>query len=272
MNYTAYLKKELNSFKKETISDEEVQESLDMVVSEINKRLAEKRKSNLSECLSFDIGIHLDKNAKNKILNGDKSAWVLIEKQTYWEGYIIPHSPDSYYIDSRTFGGTIGMAMLWGYDEIAATISAFAEKWFLKDKERYQKEQAIHVFMASLFYKYRDGKMPEFFQLIPPDHIYQRLMAAWQDESMIGDLLSEACDYHLLSTMDNADKSLEILSFDLIPFDIRAIELVRKKEGLSTPTIDHPLLKTPLADIPAERPGYDPATDEVFQLVARNEK
>lgn len=45
----------------------------------------------------------------------------------------------------------------------------------------------------------------------------------------------------------------------------------KKKKGLSTPAVDHPLFKTPLAEIPSERPGYDPEADGIFQLVLRNE-
>jgi hypothetical protein len=56
-----------------------------------------------------------------------------------------------------------------------------------------------------------------------------------------------------------------------LPKNIRCIGLIRKKEGLSTPAVDHPLLKTPLAEIPSERPGYDPEADGIFQLVLRNE-
>ena len=273
MNYNKFLKKETDKLKKDPLPEEDIQEYKAMVVDEINSKVASNERKGLAESLGLAIGVHLDTNAKHRILNGDNSAWVLIEQQTYWMAHIIEKVPGSIHMDSRNYGGILGMSMLWGYDDLAALIAADAERAFQKDREKFERAQAIHVFMASLYRKYKDGTIPEYFSILPPDHIYQRLIASWQDEAAYAKLMPEVCDYHLYSAYDDGkNKMLEILTFDLIPFDIRTIELVRKKEGLPTPAIDHPLLKTPLADIPAQRPGYDPASDEILQLVLKNEK
>jgi hypothetical protein len=273
MDHSAFFKKELNKIVKEDFPEDEISESLELVVEEINIRLDDKDYKNLSEALDTSIGYHFDDNAKNKIMKGDTSGWHLIERETYWLAHMITHVKDAYSSNDRMYGGTLGMCLLWGYDKEAAAVAAVAEKTFSGNKVFYSTERFIHVFMAALSKKAITGSWPAFTDLIPKDHIYQRLIAAWNDESAFAQLMLEACDYHIYSIYDDGgNKANEILAFEFIPFDIRSIEFVRAKEGLPNAQIDHPLMQTPLAAIPAERPGYDPAGDEILQLVIKHEK
>ncbi|WP_334072021.1 hypothetical protein [Paenibacillus sp. A14] len=89
---------------------------------------------------------------------------------------------------------------------------------------------------------------------------------------MINELLYEVCEYRIYSLNDTPQKSVEILLFSCIPYDYFSIKILREKEGLSTPIIEHPLLQTKLAEIPKDKPGYNPDEDEVLQYVLQNEK
>lgn len=94
---------------------------------------------------------------------------------------------------------------------------------------------------------------------IPVDPFYQRFcqeaLYSTDDQELIY-WLTKLCDNHLQWTslfMDNAVKQpstgYEIYDNMLLlwPFEYQAVKNFRARHGLSTPQIDHPLLKTPMA-------------------------
>lgn len=275
MDYSKYMKyfnRSIKEYKEREVSKEEVDEILEEVKQEIDKMIQNKEKNELAICLQYLSGVHLELNAKNKIINGDTAAWILIEKKIFWLAQIIKSVPNSRDVHDWCLGGLIGLSLLWNHHDIAELVTEYATKMFLKDKDYYSEYKTHHVFMASLFHRWKTGEMPEVFNFLPDDHVYSRLMDNWHHPEIMEELLYEICDFHIYSASDTSRKSREILSFDHIPYDYSCIKLLRDKEGLDTPVIEHPLLQTSLSQIPKERPGYDPETDEILQYVLKNEK
>ncbi|WP_010503808.1 hypothetical protein [Paenibacillus elgii] len=275
MDYSKYMKyfnRAIKDYQQEEISEEEVQEILDEVRTDIDEMIQNKEKDELVLCLRNLIGVHLEQNAKNKILNGEAEAWSLMEKQIFWLAQIIKSVPNSGKVVDWQLGGLIGLSLLWNHSDIAELVTEYAAKMFSKDPDYYSENKTHHVFMACLSHKWKTGEMPELFKILPQDNVYVRLMNNWHSSENLKELLYEVCDFHIYSASDTPQKSKEILSFVYIPYDYYCIRLVRDKEGLDTPNIEHPLLQNPLGQIPKDRPGYDPESDEILQYVLKNEK
>ncbi|WP_025850378.1 hypothetical protein [Paenibacillus ehimensis] len=275
MDYSKYMKyfnREIKSYKQHEISEERIQEILDAVIKDIDKNIQNKKMNELALSLGFLMGVHLEENAKNKILNGEISAWVLIEKQIFWLAQAIKSVPNSGNVVDWELGGLIGLSLLWNHYDITELVTEYASKMFSKDPEYYSENKTHHVFMACLSHKWKTGEMPELFKILSLDNVYVRLMDNWHNSENLKELLYEVCDFHIYSASDTPQKSKEILSFAYIPYDYYCIKLLRDKEGLDTPNIEHPLLQNPLGQIPIDRPGYDPESDEILQYVLKNEK
>ncbi|MGE7953518.1 hypothetical protein [Lysinibacillus xylanilyticus] len=270
--YWKYFNRVMKDYKKRVILDEEVKEILDDRMKEMKDLIQKNERNCLAESLGLLISVHLEMNAKNRILNGEPSAWILLEQQLFWLNQMIKSNPSERNVSDREIGGLIGLSLLWGYEEIAALTYKYSTNMFTKDRDFYSENKTHHVFMTCLYHYWKTGEMPELFNILPEDHVYQKLMSGWNDTNNFGEHLYELCDFHIYSLSDTPDKSSEILSFDCIPYDYYCIQLIREKEGLATPSIEHPLLQTPLAEIPKDKPGYKLEEDEILQFVIQNEK
>ncbi|CAI1534828.1 TPA: hypothetical protein ACSTL1_002005 [Serratia fonticola] len=93
---------------------------------------------------------------------------------------------------------------------------------------------------------------------IPTDPFYIRFCqeALYEkDESIVKEWLMELCDNHLKWVslfLDNNQSSITGHEIEqpvllLWPFEYQAVKNFRARHGLTTPEIDHPLLKTPMA-------------------------
>ena len=84
---------------------------------------------------------------------------------------------------------------------------------------------------------------------------YRPVLEAWtQSPERFGEAVKGACDYHLRRIEDPTDEDFPEFYYplyDVFPAEILAIRRVRKRVGLETPDVNHPLLRTPLADPPA---------------------
>ncbi|MEK4425963.1 hypothetical protein [Solibacillus sp. FSL K6-1523] len=270
--YWKYFERSIKEYKKRVVSDEEVKEIRDNRKKEMEDLIQKNERNRLADRLGLLIGVHLEMNAKNRILNGDSSAWTLIEQQLFWLNQMIKSNPSRRNVAESEIGGLIGLSLLWSYEDIADLAYKYANNMFMKNQDFYSENKTHHVFMTCLYHYWKTGEMPELFNILSEDHIYQKLMRSWDDTNHFEEYLYELCNYHIYSLSDTPDKSSEILSFDCIPYDYYCIKLIREKEGLSTPTIEHPLLQTPLAEIPKDRPGYSLDEDEMLQFVIQNEK
>ena len=270
--YWKYFDRAIKEYKKRVISDEEVKEIRDARLNEMKDFIQKNERNRLAERLGLLIGVHLEMNAKHRILNGEPSGWILLEQQLFWLNQMIKSNPSSGDVSAREIGGLIGLSLLWGYEDIADLTYKYATNMFMKDRDFYAENKTHHVFMTCLYHKWKTGEMPELFTILPEDHVYQKLMRSWNDANHFGEYLYELCDFHIYSLSDTPHKLSEILSFDCIPYDYYCIQLIREKEGLATPNIEHPLLQTPLAAIPKDKPGYKLDEDEILQFVIQNEK
>lgn len=263
--YWKYFDRVMKEYKKRVISDEEVKEIRDDRVNEMKDFIQNNERNRLADRLKILIGVHLEMNAKNRILNGEPSAWILLEQQLFWLIQMIKSNPSRRNVSDRQIGGLIGLSLLWGYEDIAELTYKYATNMFLKDRDFYSENKTHHVFMTCLYHKWKTGDMPELFDILPEDHVYQKLMRNWNDTNTnnFGEHLYELCDFHIYSLSDTPYKLSEILSFDCIPYDYYCIQFIREKEGLATPNIEHPLLQTPLAEIPKDKPGYKIDDDEI---------
>jgi len=270
--YWKYFNRSIKEYKKRVVSDEEVKEILDDRMKEMKGLIEKNERNRLADRLKILIGVHLEMNAKNRILNGETSAWILLEQQLFWLNQMVKSNPSGRNVSDRQIGGLIGLSLLWGYEDIAELTYTYATNMFMKDRDFYSENKTHHVFMTCLYHKWKTGEMPELFDILPEDHVYQKLMNSWNDTKNFGEHLHELCDFHIYSLSDTPDKSSEILSFDCIPYDYYCIQLIREKEGLATPNIEHLLLQTPLTEIPKDKPGYKLDEDEILQFVIQNEK
>jgi hypothetical protein len=122
-------------------------------------------------------------------------------------------------------------------------------------------------FMACLFCLWQG----QSWQSILPAEVslgpYQRIIDAWNGSGQeLTEALASACDYHTRRCDHSGGEDGEFYHtlYDVFPAEILAIMRVRELLGLRSPTVDHPLMQTPLAK---PQSPYDPANDKVLQVV-----
>lgn len=273
MNLLKYFDKKINSLRSEPISNEEMKEFVAIVWEDINYRIAEKDVKGIAAVLALAAGPRLDAHGRNLILNGNDSGWRLIEQNAYCQGYMFQSQlKQGFHINSKSIAGILAMCVNWRYDNFAQACLKFGLKEFTDNPDRFKDQQQIQVFVAALAHRYYFNDFPEYTQLLPQDHVYQRVINAWDDEELLSSLFPEVCDAHIYATYDDGKrKTTDNFCFDFIPFDLQLLKLLRNKEKRPVPVIDHPLLKTLLADIPLERQDYDPVNDQILQAVLKHD-
>ena len=98
---------------------------------------------------------------------------------------------------------------------------------------------------------------------------YQRVLDAWLNPVELRTALSEACDHHLSQSWSGNWVEFGHSPYEMLPVDILAIARVRRDLGLEMPTVEHPLLSTPLATPPPgeqrpRMPQPDPLLEQVI--------
>ena len=100
--------------------------------------------------------------------------------------------------------------------------------------------------------------------------VYQRVLDAWSNPVELRAALSAACDHHLSQSWSGNWVEFGDSPYQMLPVDILAIARVRRDLGLEMPTVEHPLLSTPLATLPPREqrprmPQPDPLLEKVIQ-------
>lgn len=117
-------------------------------------------------------------------------------------------------------------------------------------------------FIATLYARWRNQSI-EFGPEVKLG-VYQTLLDAWDSPKDISKALVDACDFHVKQARGE-DGAFCHMPYDLAPFEILAIQRVRRDLGLPTPEIDHPLLQTPLARPPEQPPEFhDELLDKII--------
>jgi hypothetical protein len=95
---------------------------------------------------------------------------------------------------------------------------------------------------------------------------YSAVFDAWNDEARLADAIMAMCDYHVAHSEDSDDEHHEFVDypFSIFPAEVHALVDVRRRIGLSTPSVSHPLLEPPLNRVPENIPVLrDPMLDAV---------
>ncbi|HPF38399.1 MAG TPA: hypothetical protein P5081_04550 [Phycisphaerae bacterium] len=90
--------------------------------------------------------------------------------------------------------------------------------------------------------------------------VYDAILANWSDADKLVTPLLEACDYHCWNLEERSydwEPEFEHAPFHIIPTEILTIRALRERKGLETPTINHPLMQTPLADFSTRGAGVE---------------
>jgi hypothetical protein len=111
-------------------------------------------------------------------------------------------------------------------------------------------------FMVHLFARWKKLPIPPSALPCPPLGVYQELLDAWSKDQDFAAAVVTACDYHGEHSVEERIAHAEFVSdpHNVFPAEILAVKRVREEEGLPWPTIDHPLLNTPLAQLPPSLP------------------
>jgi hypothetical protein len=111
-------------------------------------------------------------------------------------------------------------------------------------------------FMLHLFARWKKLPPPHSALPCPPLGVYQELLNAWDNEQGFAAAVIKACDYHGEHSVEGQTAHAEFVRIphNVFPAEILAVKRVRDEVGLPWPTVDHPLLNTPLARVPPSLP------------------
>jgi hypothetical protein len=100
------------------------------------------------------------------------------------------------------------------------------------------------------------------------DAPYDLVTDGWGDSTALAAALIGVCEHHLSET-PWAPKLIgaEFANYSTQPIEIWAVEETRRLEGLATPRVEHPLMKTAFAARPPS--SYDPSSDDDLQSLLR---
>jgi hypothetical protein len=134
-------------------------------------------------------------------------------------------------------------------------------------REAYWEYHYLEAFSVQLFALLRRENINVAKDFERSLGVYQGVLDAWNQPSLLARAVSDVCDFHCGRIDDKSNKfSAEFRSspFDLVPAEILAIYAVRQALGLDTPRVEHPLLEPPF-NTPAGTPDevQDALLDEI---------
>ncbi|GAB0155197.1 hypothetical protein CHRYSEOSP005_04580 [Chryseobacterium sp. Alg-005] len=268
-------KKQISKTKKEDVSEAEINQYYDLIKQSIQDDIKDGFKETIARNLTLGIGIHAGEHPKHLILNDQKEGWKYITRYLLWQEHILQKLFNYKEVTSRSVGCIIGLSFLWEMDDLAKLARDYFQLLFEEEKEKYKFKETHHLFMAILYDLSKTKEInQDLYSILPEDNIYKKFLDNWSttNKELLKELLFEMCDFHIYSSLDLKDKFSEILSLNYIPYEIRMIEKIRKEQGLVNAQAEHPLLETPLAEIPDSKYEWDLSKDEVYQFLIRREQ
>jgi len=97
--------------------------------------------------------------------------------------------------------------------------------------------------------------------------VYKDVFDQWDNQANLRQALLDAANYHVENLRDKSNADIAEFTHppvDIVPAELIAIQRVREKLGLETPSINHPLMQTPFADPPR---SLSPEPDELLGQV-----
>lgn len=267
-------KKEIDKLKKDALSEDDLREWYNLIKESIQNDLKDGHKDTIARNLTLGIGVHAGEYPKHLILNGEKEGWKYITRFLLWEEHILQKLFDYQEVSPRSIGCIIGLSTLWEMTDLSKIAREYFQIIFEIHCDTYTQKETHHLFMALLYDLYHAEQInQELYAVLPEQNVYKKLLDNWYtaDKELLGSLIFEICDFHIYSSLDLKNKFSEILSLNYIPYDVRLIEKIRQEKGLTTVQIEHPLLATPLANIPKLKYDWDLSKDEVYQYLLRRE-
>jgi hypothetical protein len=154
-----------------------------------------------------------------------------------------------------------------GYMTIAALNRAYQSA--LDYEEKHRRAQA---FMLRLFCDWVGDVSHQWPSYAYDEPIYENLLAHWRTpnpDDLVPCLLA-ACDRHTHQTGRESSKNHYDFSTPAlmrVPIEILFLFRLREWEGLTNPTLDHPLMVAPFDKLPPEQPV--PPLDDLMQAVLK---
>lgn len=126
---------------------------------------------------------------------------------------------------------------------------------------------AFDPFMLQLFATAHEVSMTAIRIPCAPLGVYGELLDAWNNDRRFASALIKICDYHIERSIEERAAHSEFVSVphNLFPAEILAAKRIRGSSGLQWPDAEHPLLRSPLAELPSSLPG---STNEIVDQVA----
>ncbi len=91
---------------------------------------------------------------------------------------------------------------------------------------------------------------------------YAAVFDQWNHPTALGNVISDLSDFHCRHVDDDNIFAFAMIPEQFIPYEIWALQRVRRDLGLETPRVDHPLLTTVFSTPPTEIP---PVVDYEFE-------
>jgi hypothetical protein len=198
------------------------------------------------------------------VLEGDTEGWREIDRMFnyQWWSFRI----DQVMTQPSEAGIILAQAMVWEEDEKAAWVGEHQLQMLKNNASPLWDYAKFAVFALELWSRSRGRTELRVTSLQPEASklgVYQEVLDHWEEESQLIEALRRACDYHLAqATKQTGYPEFDRLPFGVFPVDMLAVARVRQQSGLAMPKVDHPLLRTPLADLPSKetRPSMGPDT------------
>ncbi|MBN8614636.1 MAG: hypothetical protein J0L92_28815 [Deltaproteobacteria bacterium] len=194
------------------------------------------------------VGLHL-------VARGDAQGWISFDRFLFanWVAARVD-LPESGYPAATNLLHARSIGLEWMVRESAKKVASDLQTGFFANPTAPHRQR---------------WRLPRFAlwiaeRNVPPDAPYDLVTHAWRDPIALATALTGVCEHHLSET-PWASKLVgaEFANYSTQPIEVWAVEKTRLLEGLSTPTVDHPLMRTAFATRPPSR--YDPSADDDLQ-------
>lgn len=107
---------------------------------------------------------------------------------------------------------------------------------------------------------------------IPTFGVFAEVISAWDDPTRLKSAIEAVCDYHVHHIGDPNDSEpiveFESWPYPVFPVEVLAVERVRTIHDFDFPTVDHPIMRSPLAMVPKDIDlDEDPLLTRVFEAM-----
>jgi hypothetical protein len=209
--------------------------------------------------------------AKNLLFRGNADCWKFFDRTAHFLAY----SQFDDYIDNVT--PALMYALYLQRTELVELLlnklASYLQREHYRTNKLYIKQEVYPLSYLIHFLIQEYGIHNALFKQISAygkgPGIYEPVISHWNKPfaEMENEYWAKLCNYHLQNLKGTNRNNEEHLWYGLAPMELINMMLVRKKNSLDSPVINHDLLKTPMAVWPPPQTDYNPALDVKFQLV-----